>query len=93
MDNSQNNDQHGAAEEQLERQQAMALVGVPMPTLTISNTLGCLKCDKTNTVSYVQFQTRSAEEPRTTSCECGNCGHRWKFSSRPGAPEVNIDST
>ncbi len=51
-----------------------------MPTLTISNTLGCLKCDKKNTVGYVQFQTRSAEEPRTTSCECGNCGHRWKVN-------------
>ncbi len=83
MECNQSNDKHGAAEERLERGQRMVQAGVPMRTLTISNTLECLKCDKKNTVSYVQIQTRSAEEPRTTSCECVNCGHRWKVNAYP----------
>lgn len=39
----------------------------------------CGKCGKRN-VSYGQAQTRSADEPMTTFCECLECGHRWKFS-------------
>ena len=39
----------------------------------------CGKC-KQKMVSYSQAQTRSADEPMTTFCECMNCGNRWKFS-------------
>lgn len=39
----------------------------------------CGKC-KMSRVAYSQAQTRAADEPMTTFCECTNCGHRWKFS-------------
>ncbi|GAB7364148.1 hypothetical protein MBLNU230_g4699t1 [Neophaeotheca triangularis] len=39
----------------------------------------CGKC-KNKKVSYSQAQTRSADEPMTTFCECTVCGNRWKFS-------------
>jgi len=38
----------------------------------------CGKC-KQRKVSYYQLQTRSADEPMTTFCECVHCGNRWKF--------------
>lgn len=37
----------------------------------------CGKC-KGSAVSYSQAQTRSADEPLTTFCECTLCGNRWK---------------
>lgn len=37
----------------------------------------CGKC-KQSKVAYSQAQTRSADEPLTTFCECTMCGHRWK---------------
>ena len=46
---------------------------------SISSSLECGKCKK-KMVSYSQAQTRSADEPMTTFCECTNCGNRWKFS-------------
>jgi transcription elongation factor S-II len=46
---------------------------------SISTTLQCGKC-RAKKVSYSQAQTRSADEPMTTFCECLNCGNRWKFS-------------
>ncbi|KAF2707496.1 transcription elongation factor-like protein s-ii [Pleomassaria siparia CBS 279.74] len=45
----------------------------------ISKEFTCGKCKK-KMVSYSQAQTRSADEPMTTFCECMNCGNRWKFS-------------
>lgn len=45
----------------------------------ISKEFQCGKCKK-RMVSYNQAQTRSADEPMTTFCECMNCGNRWKFS-------------
>ncbi|EMC95202.1 hypothetical protein BAUCODRAFT_530419 [Baudoinia panamericana UAMH 10762] len=45
----------------------------------ISTTMTCNKC-KQSRVAYTQAQTRSADEPMTTFCECTNCGNRWKFS-------------
>lgn len=38
----------------------------------------CSKC-KSHDTSYVQMQTRSADEPMTTFVHCQNCGNRWKF--------------
>ncbi|KAI1115690.1 transcription elongation factor s-ii [Nemania sp. NC0429] len=52
---------------------------VPMVEKSISDTLECSGCKK-KMVSYSQAQTRSADEPMTTFCECTNCGKRWKFS-------------
>ena len=46
---------------------------------SISASLTCGKCHQKK-VSYSQAQTRSADEPMTTFCECTNCGNRWKFS-------------
>jgi transcription elongation factor S-II len=46
---------------------------------SISTEFQCGKC-KQRKVAYSQAQTRSADEPMTTFCECMNCGNRWKFS-------------
>ncbi|KAK0367205.1 transcription elongation factor TFIIS [Friedmanniomyces endolithicus] len=45
----------------------------------ISTTMTCGKCRQSR-VAYTQAQTRAADEPMTTFCECVNCGNRWKFS-------------
>ncbi|RDA93500.1 hypothetical protein CP533_4018 [Ophiocordyceps camponoti-saundersi (nom. inval.)] len=50
---------------------------VPMAEKSISDSLECGRCKKKR-VSYTQAQTRAADEPMTTFCECMNCGHRWK---------------
>lgn len=49
----------------------------PMPQKSISDALQCGRC-KQKKVSYSQAQTRSADEPMTTFCECTVCGNRWK---------------
>ena len=38
----------------------------------------CRKC-KGNQCTYYQMQTRSADEPMTTFCQCCLCGNRFKF--------------
>lgn len=55
---------------------------VPMAEKSISDALTCGKC-KQKKVSYTQAQTRSADEPMTTFCECMVCGHRWKVGKDP----------
>lgn len=62
----------------LEREN-MLKAQVPMAQRSISDSLQCGKC-KEKKVSYSQAQTRSADEPMTTFCECTVCGHRWKVS-------------
>jgi len=52
---------------------------VPQAERSISTSLTCGKCGQKK-VSYSQAQTRSADEPMTTFCECTVCGNRWKFS-------------
>ena len=47
--------------------------------LTSDLRMTCGKC-KQSRVAYSQAQTRSADEPMTTFCECTVCGNRWKFS-------------
>lgn len=50
---------------------------VGMAKKSVSDSLECGRC-KQRKVSYTQAQTRSADEPMTTFCECMNCGKRWK---------------
>jgi transcription elongation factor S-II len=52
---------------------------VPMAEKSISDALKCGRCGQKK-VSYSQAQTRSADEPMTTFCECTVCGNRWKES-------------
>ena len=42
-----------------------------------TDTFTCRKC-KNNKCTYYQMQTRSADEPMTTYCQCCVCGNRWK---------------
>jgi transcription elongation factor S-II len=77
-------DEELASDAQRERDAAlerenMLKAQVPMAQRSISDSLQCGKC-KQKKVSYSQAQTRSADEPMTTFCECTVCGHRWKFS-------------
>jgi transcription elongation factor S-II len=44
---------------------------------SVSTALTCGKCHQKQ-VSYTQAQTRSADEPMTTFCDCQVCGHKWK---------------
>ncbi|KAF2196839.1 transcription elongation factor [Delitschia confertaspora ATCC 74209] len=67
-----------AEDERLEKEN-MNQAMVAQVEKSISASLTCGKC-KQKKVSYSQAQTRSADEPMTTFCECMNCGHRWKFS-------------
>ena len=52
---------------------------VPMAQKSISDALKCGRCGQKK-VSYSQAQTRSADEPMTTFCECTVCGNRWKVN-------------
>lgn len=66
---------------------------VPMAEKSISDALKCGKCQQKK-VSYTQAQTRSADEPMTTFCECTVCGNRWKvrLSPRLGSTAPSINS-
>jgi transcription elongation factor S-II len=86
-------DEELASDAQRERDAAlerenMLKAQVPMAQRSISDSLQCGKC-KQKKVSYSQAQTRSADEPMTTFCECTVCGHRWKVSAPyPGVTEL-----
>lgn len=67
-----------AKDEELQKEN-MKKAQVPMAEKSISDQLKCGKCGQKK-VSYSQAQTRSADEPMTTFCECTVCGNRWKFS-------------
>jgi DNA-directed RNA polymerase subunit M/transcription elongation factor TFIIS len=69
-------DAQRARDRELEREN-MLKAQVPMAQKSISDSLQCGKC-KEKKVSYSQAQTRSADEPMTTFCECTVCGNRWK---------------
>ncbi|KAI4124016.1 MAG: hypothetical protein LQ338_005023 [Usnochroma carphineum] len=58
-------------------QENMKNAKVAKPERSISTSFECGKC-KQKKVAYNQAQTRSADEPMTTFCECQNCGNRWK---------------
>lgn len=67
-----------AADEKIESEN-MRAAQAPVAEKSISSSLTCGKCGQKK-VSYSQAQTRSADEPMTTFCECMVCGKRWKFS-------------
>jgi transcription elongation factor S-II len=71
-------DARRAEEKEIEKEN-MNQAMVAQVEKAISKEFQCGKC-KQKMVSYSQAQTRSADEPMTTFCECQNCGHRWKFS-------------
>lgn len=73
-----------AKDDRLARENMMK-AQVPMAEKSISTALRCGKCGQKK-VSYSQAQTRSADEPMTTFCECVNCGNRWKVNNHPLAP-------
>ncbi|KAL8393294.1 hypothetical protein RB595_003179 [Gaeumannomyces hyphopodioides] len=74
-------------EEALEKEN-MKKAQVPMVERSISDALECGKC-KQRKVSYTQAQTRSADEPMTTFCECTVCGNRWKVcTNSPSCPRL-----
>lgn len=63
-------------ETELEKEN-MKKAQVPMAEKSISEEFECGRCKKRQ-VSYSQAQTRAADEPMTTFCECMACGNRWK---------------
>lgn len=65
------------AEDQKLNEDNMKKAQVPMAQKSISDALRCGRCGQKK-VSYTQAQTRSADEPMTTFCECTVCGNRWK---------------
>ncbi|CBX95569.1 hypothetical protein IAQ61_004395 [Plenodomus lingam] len=67
------------AEDKILEQENINQAMVAQVEKAISKEFQCGKC-KQKMVSYSQAQTRSADEPMTTFCECMNCGNRWKFS-------------
>jgi transcription elongation factor S-II len=67
------------AEDEILEKQNMNQAMVAQVEKSISTEFQCGKC-KQRKVAYSQAQTRSADEPMTTFCECMNCGNRWKFS-------------
>lgn len=71
-------DKRRLEDEKLEKEN-MRTAMVAQVEKSISKEFQCGKCKK-KMVSYSQAQTRSADEPMTTFCECMNCGNRWKFS-------------
>lgn len=70
------------AEEAQYRKENMAKAMVAQVEKSISTAFTCGKCGQKK-VSYSQAQTRSADEPMTTFCECQICGNRWKVCDSP----------
>ena len=71
-------DERRAEDEKLLKEN-MAKAMVAQVEKSITTALRCGKCGQKK-VSYSQAQTRSADEPMTTFCECQHCGNRWKVS-------------
>lgn len=67
------------AEDEKIKSENMRAAQAPVAEKSISSSLTCGKCGQKK-VSYSQAQTRSADEPMTTFCECMVCGKRWKVS-------------
>jgi transcription elongation factor S-II len=72
-------------------QENLKMAQVPMAEKSISDALKCGKCGQKK-VSYSQAQTRSADEPMTTFCECTVCGNRWKVCLTQVAVPADVSS-
>jgi transcription elongation factor S-II len=59
------------------REMAISANTVPKPLLSTTSLFRCRRCGS-NQVSFYQQQTRSADEPMTNFCKCGNCGNEWR---------------
>ncbi|KAF9875845.1 transcription elongation factor s-ii [Colletotrichum karsti] len=70
--------------ENLLQEENMKKAQVPMAEKSISDALTCGKC-KQKKVSYSQAQTRSADEPMTTFCECTVCVLLSEYYLRGGS--------
>lgn len=68
------------AEDAKIQKENMDMAMVAQAERSVSTSLQCGKCGQRK-VSYSQAQTRSADEPMTTFCECTICGNRWKVGS------------
>jgi transcription elongation factor S-II len=68
------------AEDAKIQKENMDMAMVAQAERSVSTSLQCGKCGQRK-VSYSQAQTRSADEPMTTFCECTICGTRWKVGS------------
>eukprot|EP00300_Choanocystis_sp_HF-7_P041872 c8651_g1_i1.p1 GENE.c8651_g1_i1~~c8651_g1_i1.p1 ORF type:complete len:199 (+),score=33.99 c8651_g1_i1:48-644(+) len=64
---------------ELDQLKAQSLKEAIDPTNVKSSTdqFKCKKCGKRE-CSFLELQTRSADEPMTCFVECHNCGNRWK---------------
>jgi len=71
------------AEDEKIQKENMDKAMVAQAERSVSTSLQCGKCGQRK-VSYSQAQTRSADEPMTTFCECTVCGNRWKVGSDYG---------
>ena len=67
------------AEDAAMKKENLDKASVPQAEKSISSMLTCPKCRRKE-VAYSQKQTRSADEPMTTFCQCTYCEHFWKFS-------------
>jgi len=77
-------------DEELEKQN-MKNAQVPQAEKSISREFKCGKCGERK-VSYSQAQTRSADEPMTTFCECTVCGNRWKVGDFTDSSDPPLSS-
>ncbi|KAH0786557.1 transcription elongation factor A protein 1 isoform X3 [Histomonas meleagridis] len=59
------------------RVEAINEITVFKPPATKSEFFQCRRC-KSRNISFYQLQTRSADEPMTNFCTCGDCGNTWK---------------
>ena len=82
-------DERRAEDEKLLKEN-MAKAMVAQVEKSITTALRCGKCGQKK-VSYSQAQTRSADEPMTTFCECQHCGNRWKVSLRGRSSPFALD--
>ena len=66
-----------AADRERIRKEKLNEILVPQPIAQKSAFFKCRKCKSNNIATYA-LQTRSADEPMTQFCTCGDCGFKWR---------------